>query len=79
MLTIHIFQPIRNYLKQNSKFLDSLRIHVRGGAGGFGFPKYGGEGGKGGDVRLVATEGEVILIVHLVRLFNVPRSINYQT
>ncbi|VVC30267.1 Hypothetical protein CINCED_3A020833 [Cinara cedri] len=49
-------KPIRNHLKQNSKFLDSLRVHVRGGAGGFGFPKYGGEGGKGGDVCLVATE-----------------------
>lgn len=52
-----MLQPIRNYLKQSSKFLDSLRIHVRGGTGGFGFPKFGGEGGKGGDVSLVATEG----------------------
>lgn len=52
-----MLQPIRNYLKQNSKFLDTLRIHVRGGAGGFGFPRYGGEGGKGGDVCLVAKEG----------------------
>lgn len=50
-------QPIRNYLKQNSKFLDSLRIHVKAGTGGFGFPRYGGEGGKGGDVCFVATEG----------------------
>lgn len=30
---------------------------MKGGAGGFGFPKYGGEGGKGGDVCFVATEG----------------------
>lgn len=52
-----VLQPIRNYLKQNSKFLDSLRIHVKGGNGGFGFPRYGGEGGKGGDVCFVATEG----------------------
>lgn len=37
--------------------MDSLRIHVRGGAGGFGFPKYGGRGGKGGDVCLIAKEG----------------------
>ncbi|KAF0764543.1 GTP-binding protein 10 [Aphis craccivora] len=50
-------KPIRNYLKQNSKFLDSLRIHVKAGTGGFGFPRYGGEGGKGGDVCFVATEG----------------------
>ncbi|KAJ9573958.1 hypothetical protein L9F63_008648, partial [Diploptera punctata] len=39
------------------KFFDSLRIYVRGGAGGMGLPRYGGIGGKGGDVILVATEG----------------------
>uniref|UniRef100_A0A2H8TF91 GTP-binding protein 10 n=1 Tax=Melanaphis sacchari TaxID=742174 RepID=A0A2H8TF91_9HEMI len=50
-------KPLRNYLKQNSRFLDSLRIHVKAGNGGFGFPRYGGEGGKGGDVCFVATEG----------------------
>ncbi|XP_050533736.1 GTP-binding protein 10 homolog [Daktulosphaira vitifoliae] len=50
-------KPLRNHLKHNSKFLDSLRIHVKGGTGGFGYPKYGGLGGKGGDVCLVATEG----------------------
>jgi len=54
-------QPVRNYLKQNSKFLDSLRIHVKAGTGGFGFPRYGGEGGKGGDVCFVATEGNYLL------------------
>uniref|UniRef100_A0A2S2R3Y2 GTP-binding protein 10 n=1 Tax=Sipha flava TaxID=143950 RepID=A0A2S2R3Y2_9HEMI len=50
-------KPLRNYLKQNSRFLDSLRVHVKAGTGGFGFPKYGGEGGKGGDVSFVATDG----------------------
>lgn len=39
------------------KFIDSLRIYVRGGSGGMGFPKYGGIGGKGGNVIVVATEG----------------------
>jgi len=33
---------------------------VRGGNGGFGFPRYGGAGGKGGDVSFVATEGESV-------------------
>jgi len=34
---------------------------VKGGNGGFGFPRYGGEGGKGGDVCFVATEGTYLL------------------
>ncbi|GLH12480.1 GTP-binding protein 10 [Gryllus bimaculatus] len=51
---------IVNAVKQGSKrglkrtFIDSLRLHVRGGTGGNGLPKYGGIGGKGGDVFLVA-------------------------
>ncbi|CAH1789146.1 unnamed protein product [Owenia fusiformis] len=32
------------------QFLDSLRVYVRGGAGGQGYPKFGGKGGDGGDV-----------------------------
>ncbi|PSN39091.1 GTP-binding protein 10 [Blattella germanica] len=39
-------------------FVDSLRIYVRGGAGGSGLPKYGGIGGKGGNVIILAKEGE---------------------
>ncbi|GAU99360.1 hypothetical protein RvY_10377 [Ramazzottius varieornatus] len=35
-------------------FIDSLRLHVRGGTGGNGLEKYGGVGGKGGDVYFVA-------------------------
>nr|CAD7604186.1 unnamed protein product [Timema genevievae] len=38
------------------KFLDSLRLYVRGGTGGMGFPKYGGVGGKGGSVYVLAKE-----------------------
>lgn len=56
-----LLQSIRNYLKQNSKFLDSLRMHVKAGTGGFGFPRYGGQGGKGGDICFVATEGNGFL------------------
>ncbi|XP_053994610.1 GTP-binding protein 10 homolog [Hylaeus volcanicus] len=36
--------------------LDSLRIHVKGGSGGSGLPRYGGIGGKGGDVYVVSDE-----------------------
>ncbi|CAH0406729.1 unnamed protein product [Chilo suppressalis] len=38
----------RNYLR--SKFIDSVRLHVKGGTGGTGLPKYGGLGGQGGCV-----------------------------
>nr|CAD7261253.1 unnamed protein product [Timema shepardi] len=38
------------------KFLDSLRLYVRGGTGGMGLPKYGGVGGKGGSVYVMAKE-----------------------
>ncbi|KAG8188636.1 hypothetical protein JTE90_005989 [Oedothorax gibbosus] len=37
-------------------FIDSVRIFVRGGRGGNGLPKYGGIGGKGGDVYAEAVE-----------------------
>lgn len=42
---------------QKPVFIDKLRIHVRAGAGGQGFPKYGGIGGKGGDVIVRAQKG----------------------
>lgn len=48
----------RNYLR--GAFIDSLRLHVRGGAGGMGLPRYGGVGGRGGHVYLVAKEGETL-------------------
>lgn len=38
------------------KFLDSLRLTVKGGHGGNGVPKYGGVGGQGGCVYLIAKE-----------------------
>lgn len=44
----------RNYLR--SKFLDSIRLHVKGGTGGTGLPKYGGLGGQGGCVYCVGKE-----------------------
>ncbi|KZS13449.1 putative GTP-binding protein 10 [Daphnia magna] len=42
--------------KSTGKFIDSLRLMVRGGPGGMGHPKYGGVGGRGGNVILVADE-----------------------
>ncbi|CAG9864007.1 unnamed protein product [Phyllotreta striolata] len=57
-LTTRIFgkirQSTRQYLKQS--FRDNLRVYVQGGAGGNGYPKFGGVGGKGGDVIGVAKE-----------------------
>ncbi|XP_026464764.1 GTP-binding protein 10 homolog [Ctenocephalides felis] len=43
----------RQYLK--SKLIDSLRLHVRGGTGGNGLPKYGGVGGQGGCIYFEAS------------------------
>ncbi|XP_012261201.2 GTP-binding protein 10 homolog [Athalia rosae] len=45
----------RNYLR--GTFMDSLRLNVKGGTGGMGLPKYGGCGGRGGNVCLIAKEG----------------------
>lgn len=48
----------RNHLR--GKFLDSLRLAVKGGHGGNGLPKYGGVGGQGGAVYFVAKEGKTL-------------------
>ncbi|XP_036285389.1 GTP-binding protein 10 isoform X1 [Pipistrellus kuhlii] len=40
--------------RKYGKFIDNLRLFTRGGSGGMGFPRLGGEGGKGGDVWVVA-------------------------
>ncbi|XP_067649287.1 GTP-binding protein 10-like [Haliotis asinina] len=41
-------------------FLDSLRVFVRGGAGGQGLAKHGGVGGDGGDVIMEGREGQTL-------------------
>ncbi|XP_067418337.1 GTP-binding protein 10 [Emydura macquarii macquarii] len=46
----------RPLLRQYGNFMDNLRIYVKGGPGGMGHPRLGGEGGRGGDVWLVAKE-----------------------
>ncbi|XP_043546290.1 GTP-binding protein 10 isoform X1 [Chiloscyllium plagiosum] len=44
-------------LSKYGSFIDNLRIYVRGGSGGMGLLRLGGEGGKGGDVWVVAQDG----------------------
>ncbi|XP_070565733.1 GTP-binding protein 10-like isoform X2 [Ptychodera flava] len=41
--------------KRFGNFQDTLRIYVKGGSGGMGLPSYGGQGGNGGDVIVVAS------------------------
>lgn len=57
--------PIKEKTYKNTKFLDSLRIVVKGGAGGQGFRKYGGIGGKGGDIYAVAKSDETLQDVYI--------------
>ncbi|XP_036184146.1 GTP-binding protein 10 isoform X1 [Myotis myotis] len=40
--------------RKYGNFIDNLRLFTRGGSGGMGYPRLGGEGGKGGDVWVVA-------------------------
>ena len=54
MVSFLIFQDLKK------RFFDQLRIYVRGGAGGQGFPKYGGVGGKGGDIILTCKRGATL-------------------
>lgn len=44
-------------MRGGNVFLDTLRLTVKGGHGGNGIPKYGGIGGQGGCVYLIAKEG----------------------
>lgn len=42
--------------RRRGKFIDSLQINVSGGSGGAGLHRYGGIGGNGGNVYVVARE-----------------------
>ncbi|XP_041845027.1 GTP-binding protein 10 [Melanotaenia boesemani] len=42
--------------RKYGNFVDNLRLFVRGGSGGMGLPRLGGQGGNGGDVWVVATK-----------------------
>ncbi|MEE6466767.1 hypothetical protein FKM82_007043 [Ascaphus truei] len=46
----------RVLLRKYGNYVDNLRVLVKGGSGGMGLPRLGGEGGKGGDVWMVATK-----------------------
>lgn len=48
---------------KKKSFIDSLRIYARGGPGGQGLPKYGGPGGRGGNIVVVAKEKEALVNV----------------
>ncbi|ETE69666.1 GTP-binding protein 10, partial [Ophiophagus hannah] len=50
-----IAEAVADLLKYG-RFMDDLRIYVKGGTGGMGYARLGGAGGKGGDVWLVADE-----------------------
>ncbi|XP_076826794.1 GTP-binding protein 10 [Brachyhypopomus gauderio] len=43
--------------RKYGNFVDNLRLYVRGGGGGMGLPRLGGQGGSGGDVWVVANDG----------------------
>ncbi|CAL8247214.1 unnamed protein product [Lota lota] len=40
--------------RKYGNFVDNVRLYVRGGSGGMGLPRLGGQGGKGGDVWMVS-------------------------
>uniref|UniRef100_A0A8C2L8T6 GTP-binding protein 10 n=1 Tax=Cricetulus griseus TaxID=10029 RepID=A0A8C2L8T6_CRIGR len=40
--------------RQYGNFIDNVRLFTKGGSGGMGYPRLGGEGGRGGDVWVVA-------------------------
>ncbi|KAG8297531.1 GTP-binding protein 10 [Homalodisca vitripennis] len=58
-LTPTFREAAKNLQKSPKKaltFIDSLRLHVQGGAGGMGHPKFGGVGGRGGRVYVEGVE-----------------------
>lgn len=54
MFAVKELKKPRSYLR--SKFIDSVRLHVKGGTGGTGLPKFGGLGGQGGCVYCIGKE-----------------------
>lgn len=53
----HIRVPI-TMKRMKRGFLDSLRLYLRGGSGGMGYPRFGGVGGNGGNIYVEAKEGK---------------------
>lgn len=54
LLAVSEIKRPRKYLL--SKFIDTVRLHVKGGTGGTGLPNYGGLGGQGGCIYCVGKE-----------------------
>ncbi|XP_056142466.1 GTP-binding protein 10 [Lampris incognitus] len=50
--------------RKYGNFVDNLRLYVRGGSGGMGLPRVGGEGGRGGDVWVAAKKSETMKRFH---------------
>lgn len=48
--------------KAKKLFVDAIKIKVQGGKGGYGLPRYGGIGGKGGDVYIEASPRHTSLV-----------------
>ncbi|KAG8010061.1 GTP-binding protein 10 [Nibea albiflora] len=49
-------QLSRICFRKYGNFMDNLRLYVRGGSGGMGLPRLGGQGGNGGNVWVVASK-----------------------
>uniref|UniRef100_T1J6A8 OBG-type G domain-containing protein n=1 Tax=Strigamia maritima TaxID=126957 RepID=T1J6A8_STRMM len=60
-LLLSTASKISRYRKSN--FIDKLRIHVKGGIGGKGLTRFGGVGGKGGDVFVIAKDEYTLKLV----------------
>ncbi|CAB3367427.1 Hypothetical predicted protein [Cloeon dipterum] len=53
-----LYKKIRRYMV--GKFIDSAKVRVRAGNGADGLAKFGGVGGRGGDIVLEATAGDTL-------------------
>ena len=53
-----------NFFCQYGNLVDNLRLYVRGGSGGMGLPRLGGQGGKGGDVWMVSKKEVTLKRIH---------------
>lgn len=69
LLAVKEIRKPRKYLR--TKFMDTIRLHIKGGTGGTGLPKYGGLGGQGGCVYCVGREGTSLSSLHKFRMKSV--------
>lgn len=58
-----LLKQARPKIRKLKPFLDSLRLQVKGGHGGNGYPKYGGIGGQGAAVFCEATEDSTLRLI----------------